>query len=170
MVFKMVVKSTVSLRFWRHKAQDMNRLSDLVWTNHFATDSVPLDPLVRPHLSWQGNTMPLSQLSALPSPRLFIFVPVNRPSCHSPFFSPQAKILGKVLCLHAEEQRRRQDDRGRKFLSSRSNILEVGCQGAWEIWSFRDEWKKHSDNKTECRRGRFICSGQIPSFFPSFLS
>lgn len=42
------------------------------------------------------------QLSAPPGPRLLISVPVNSPPCHSLFFSPQAKILGKVLCSHAE--------------------------------------------------------------------
>lgn len=130
--------------FWQHEAQDMNRLSawfglDQTFCNWFCLWIPP----VRPHLSCQENTMLVPQLSALPSPLLILFDSINSFPLRSLFFSPQAKILSKVRCLHADGAEAKARWQGRKFLSSRSNILEVGCQGACKIWSFRD-WMKET--------------------------
>lgn len=91
MTFKMVVKSTVCLSFWRHKSQDMNRLSGLVWTCHFATDSASLDSLVSPHLSWQGNTMPLSPAFCTAQPTAFHFCSSQQSSLPFPFLLPSSE-------------------------------------------------------------------------------
>ena len=129
---------------WVSEKTKLRTLRDcLIWFGSNILQLIlSLDTLVRPHLSWQENTMPVPQLSVLPGLLLLLFVSINT-SRHSLFFSPQAKILGKVLCLHADRTESKARWQGRKFLSSRSNILEVGCQGVCEIWSFRD-WMKET--------------------------
>lgn len=56
------------------------------------------------------------------------------------------------------------------FLPGGSERWARAFRGADRSEVLEAEWKKHSANKTVRHRRSFIWSGQIPPFFPSFLS
>lgn len=59
-------------------------------------------------------------------------------------FSSRLKLRYSVKCYGRMLEKQMQRGRWRgKFLSSRSNILEVGCQGSHSIWSSWD-WMKNT--------------------------
>lgn len=158
------VSGNTKLRTW------IDCLPDLVWTKHFATDSVSGFPLsgltshVKRTQCWYPSFLhcPAHCLYFLFQSTVFLSVPFSSPL--------KRRYLVKCSACTLTEQRRRQDDRGG------SSFLPEAISWRWAVREparsevSETEWKKHSDNKTECRGGCFICSGQIPSFFPSFLS
>lgn len=166
----MVVKSTVCLSFWKHKAQDMNRLSawfglDQTFCNWFRL-WIPQSGFMshdkRPQ--WQFPSF----LYCLAHCFYFLFQSTVLFSI--PFSSPlKRRYLVKCSACLLTEQSRRQDDRGG------SSFLREAISWRWAVREpvrsevSESEWKKHSDNKTECRRRTLHLLWPNP-FFLSILS
>lgn len=99
---------------------------------------------------------------------LCILVPIQ--SSFAISFSSPLKLRYSVKCCGRMLEKQMQ--RGRwwgKFLSSRSNILEVGCQGSHSIWSSWD-WMKNTQltKRSAAQDASSALAKSLLSFHPFF--